>query len=320
MASTREWFDSYKPSFSNREDLLDIITNISPTDTPVFSSISKGTASGTLHEWGEDTLAAAAPDKAHVEGDDPVYPAAVERLRPNNNTQILTNPFSVTRTQDKVAKAGISSEVAYQATKKMEEHKLDIEAAILNNAIAGSVGVSGTGAAAGTGRAMKPLEAYIDATHKVNKAAGALLEADINTGMEVAWNDGGKVDTIICSSKGKRKITSFLSASTGKTIEMTQNSERRNINRVDVYEGDFGVVRVIPNRALVAGVGSATATETHIYLLEMGRIQYDFLTPPMVEELARTGDSVNRWVYSEGCIVNKSKFAHYQIQNYDNAV
>ena len=138
-----EWFDTYKPSESNREDLLDIITNISPTDTPIFSSIAKGKASGTLHEWGEDTLAAAAPDKAHVEGDDPVYATALVRLRPSNHTQILTNAFSVTRTQDKVAKAGISSEVAYQATKKMEEHKLDIEMAILNNATGGAVGVSG---------------------------------------------------------------------------------------------------------------------------------------------------------------------------------
>ena len=32
-------------------DVLDMITNISPTDTPLTSAIGKTSASNTLHEW-----------------------------------------------------------------------------------------------------------------------------------------------------------------------------------------------------------------------------------------------------------------------------
>lgn len=34
----------------NREDLSDIISNISPTETPFYTKAKKGTASATFHE------------------------------------------------------------------------------------------------------------------------------------------------------------------------------------------------------------------------------------------------------------------------------
>ena len=39
-----------------REDLSDIIYDVSPTDTPFLSAIPKGKATNTLHEWQTDTL------------------------------------------------------------------------------------------------------------------------------------------------------------------------------------------------------------------------------------------------------------------------
>ncbi len=41
-----------------REDLSDVIYNISPTDTPIMSSIGKTKATGVYHEWQTDSLAA----------------------------------------------------------------------------------------------------------------------------------------------------------------------------------------------------------------------------------------------------------------------
>ena len=45
-----ETFDSA----DRREDLANVIYNISPTDTPFMSSIGTGSASSTLHEWQTD--------------------------------------------------------------------------------------------------------------------------------------------------------------------------------------------------------------------------------------------------------------------------
>jgi hypothetical protein len=43
-----------------REDLADVIYNISPVETPFISNAGKGTATQTNHEWQTDALEAAA--------------------------------------------------------------------------------------------------------------------------------------------------------------------------------------------------------------------------------------------------------------------
>ena len=57
----------------NREDLSDIIYNISPTDTPFMSAIGKEKATGTSHDWQTDALATAAAN-AQIEGDEVFTP------------------------------------------------------------------------------------------------------------------------------------------------------------------------------------------------------------------------------------------------------
>ena len=50
-----------------KEDLANYISNISRDMTPFLSSIGKGKASATVHEWSTDTLAPAALNAA-IEG------------------------------------------------------------------------------------------------------------------------------------------------------------------------------------------------------------------------------------------------------------
>ena len=38
-----------------REDLLDVITNLSPQETQLFSGMKKSVAKSTLHEWPVDS-------------------------------------------------------------------------------------------------------------------------------------------------------------------------------------------------------------------------------------------------------------------------
>ncbi len=57
-------------AIGQREDLSDVIYNISPTDTPFMSSIGKTKATAILHEWQTDSLAAASLSNAAVEGAD----------------------------------------------------------------------------------------------------------------------------------------------------------------------------------------------------------------------------------------------------------
>ncbi|MCP3703744.1 MAG: DUF5309 domain-containing protein, partial [Alteromonas sp.] len=67
MTQATNTFDKYD-TIGNREDLSDMIYDVSPTDTPIMTAIRKGTATNTLTEWQTDALASAAAN-AHIEGD-----------------------------------------------------------------------------------------------------------------------------------------------------------------------------------------------------------------------------------------------------------
>jgi hypothetical protein len=68
MAQPTNTFDSYD-AVGIREDLQDVIYDISPEETPFYSACKKVKASNTFHEWQTDALRSSAAN-AHVEGDD----------------------------------------------------------------------------------------------------------------------------------------------------------------------------------------------------------------------------------------------------------
>ena len=116
MAQPTGLFASYD-AVGNREDLTDMIWDISPTETPVVTAIGKGKATAVKHEWQTDALAAAAAN-AHIEGEDASPASASATSRLDNATQILKKHVVVSGTQEAVDKAGRNSEIAYQRTKR----------------------------------------------------------------------------------------------------------------------------------------------------------------------------------------------------------
>ena len=131
MAIVANTFQTYA-AIGNREDLSDIIYNISPTDTPFMSSIGKEKASGTLHEWQTDALATAAAN-AQIEGDEITFTAVTPTVRLNNQTQISRKSVIVSGTQDTVNSAGRNNELAYQISKSSKELKRDMEVVLTAN-------------------------------------------------------------------------------------------------------------------------------------------------------------------------------------------
>ena len=64
MAQPTNTFDSYDAT-GIREDLRDVIYNVSPEETPFLSTCKKTRATNTYHEWLQDTLRASAAN-AHI--------------------------------------------------------------------------------------------------------------------------------------------------------------------------------------------------------------------------------------------------------------
>src|SRR3954462_1547527 len=121
-------FTTYS-AIGNREDLSDVITNISPEDTPFMSMIGTGKpADATVFEWQTDSLAPADNTNAQIQGDDITdFGAVVPTVRVGNRTQISRKLCAVSGTQEAVDKAGRKAEMGYQMAKKSAELKLDME-------------------------------------------------------------------------------------------------------------------------------------------------------------------------------------------------
>jgi hypothetical protein len=117
----------------NREDLTDVISDISPTETPFFSGIKRAKVTATKHEWQTDALATASATNAEIEGDDATTDTAIPTVRLGNYVQSLDKVARVSYTQQNVKAAGRADEMDYQVMKRGKELKRDLECALSQN-------------------------------------------------------------------------------------------------------------------------------------------------------------------------------------------
>ena len=128
MAQPDNTFDSYDVK-GIREDLSNVIHDVSPEETPFYATCKKVSATNTYHEWQPDALRAAGAN-AHIEGDATTAEARTATTRLGNYCQIFKNAVVVPDTDKGLDKAGRASEMAYQVLKIAKEQKLDIEKAL----------------------------------------------------------------------------------------------------------------------------------------------------------------------------------------------
>ena len=134
MAQPTNLYDTYDTT-GIREDLTDVIYNISPEDTPILSAIPRTAAKATKHEWQLDALAAPAANSV-IEGDDATIDAMSATTRASNMTQISDKVIALSGTQSAVDAAGRADEMAYQIAKKSKELKKDMEFALIEGQVA----------------------------------------------------------------------------------------------------------------------------------------------------------------------------------------
>lgn len=94
-----------------KEDVSDIISDITPTDTPFFTMVRSEKVSARTFSWLEDSLAAAA-NNAQIEGADATMATLSDATQRTNQTQILHKAFQVSATSDAIATYGRAKETA----------------------------------------------------------------------------------------------------------------------------------------------------------------------------------------------------------------
>lgn len=287
-----------------REDLSDIITNIAPVETPFFSSAAHTSADNVLHEWQTDTLAAAA-NNAAIEGDDAPQDSGTATTRLNNRTQISTKDARVTGTGQSVNTAGRSDELDYQLLKRGRELRRDIETALLSN----KAKVVGNDS---TARELAGIVSWIATNESTSGTAPTGDGSDTRTnGTQRAFtedllkpvlvdifNEGGFPETLMLGPFNRQKASTFSGGNTAM-----QKAEDSVLHAsFDVYESDFGQLKIVPNRF---------QRDRDALVLEMDKFEVAHLPGRNMSsfDIAKTGDSDARQILSEYTLVSRQEKA-----------
>lgn len=306
-----------------REDLEDIIYNISPTETPFLSKAERLKAIQSNHEWQTDALAAAANNRK-IEGDDATINTLDPTVRLNDYCQISTKAISISGTANAVNTAGRKRELSYQITKRGKELKRDMEFALTRNQ-ASSVG------GAGTARSLASLESWIFtnrtsvgtgtsqttpgfsggavAAPTDSTVTGSMSETTLKAMIKSAYTAGGDPSLILVGPGSKQKISTF----TGIATQYRENSgvqQATILAAAAVYVSDFGEHRIMPD---------LFSRDVTVLGLDMDYWGVAYLRPFQQFELAKTGDSEKRELLVEYTLVAKNEAASFKISDVDSS-
>ena len=305
-----------------REDLSNIIYNISPTETPFLSGCGRETADNTYFEWQTDALTAAAANRA-TEGDDPASTAVSEPTRVGNYTQISVKAVQTSGTAEAVDFAGRKSSQAYQLAKRAKEMKRDMEKMLMDN-VAQSAG-AGPSPGPATARATGGLGSWVATNYHTlggapsppglgsasagtgtNTASdatstGTLTEAGMKTVIKECFDSGGTPDTILVGSANKQVISALTQTVSSLRTDANRQAPAHVVASVDVYVSDFGSFKIIPDRFQRA---------RDCWFIDFDFWAVAYLRPFQTESLAKTGDSIKQMIIAEYGLMSKNQAAN----------
>lgn len=304
MAQPTNTFDSYD-QVGIREDLSDVIYNISPEETPFYSSIKKASASNTYHEWQTDSLRASAAN-AHIEGDATTGEARAATTRLGNYTQIFKNAVTVSDTDQGLSKAGRAKEMAYQVLKVAKEQKLDIEKALFDNnaRVAGNSSTARELAGAptwlttSTNRGTGGADATGDGTDAATDGTqAAFSQTRFDSVMQSVWSAGGKPNKVFLSAFQMNVALGF----TGNNNQRNNTGVGDVSKMLTVYMTPWGSVEFVPCRE---------NRSRDVFVMQTDMWSVATLRPTKNTELAKTGDNSTRQVVTELTLVCKNEAAN----------
>ena len=283
----------------NREDLSDILTILEPEVTPVTSMAKKQKATATTFEWQVDDLQEV--EFAGVnEGEDvsAFTNASANRARLGNHIQKFRRTFAVSDIQELTNTAAVSSEFAYAEGKAAREIKRDVEAAICSNQDKQADG--GAGAPYKTRGLYNWLGTPADVPaefRSVGEQQATLSEDNLNSMLQSVYESNGMPGgqlTLVAGPTTKRDISDFArdggTSSATSVYRVNQNAEAKKITlTVNMYEGDFGNVAVVPSLFVNRASGGAVTADHAALLIDPEYIALHQLKAESKSELEDQG-------------------------------
>jgi len=283
-----------------REDLLDLITDLSPDSTPLMTMLGTSTANGQEHDWPEDymsrpTSVSVAAEGAEASSNDL---AAVARRR--NWTGIVNQVVSVSGSAEKADFAGMSDPMAYYKKQGLTKLKLKSEFMLVNGARACG--------ASGSARQSDGINSVITTSNTL--ASGiSFEESHFNDMAQNSWNLVGDnlFDLVLTGGTTVRKISSWTAGNT----RYIDASDKKLVRPVQVYESDFGVHRIMKHMDVYHA-----ATSLHLLAIKEENYKVAYFRQPFWKELASTGDYTWGEYIAELCLETRSERASAKIYGY----
>ncbi len=310
MAIVTNTFTKYD-AVGIREDLANVIFNISPQTTPFVSNMTKRRkVTNTFFEWQTDSLAAAAAN-AQIDGDDlSSYTAVTATSRLGNYTQIMRKDFIIAdNLSGALDLAGRRSEIAYQLAKKGDELKRDMEfnlCGVNQAAVAGNSSTARktaslsafikTNTSRGTGGADPTVSSGVVNGAATDGTQRAITETLLKGVLQNVWTQGGEPKMALVGPHVKTVISGFAGIAAQRYMAPS-DSPTTIIGAADVYLSDFGSVQIVPSRFSRA---------RDCYIVDPDMCELATLRPIQSEELAKTGDATKYMLLAEvGLQVNQ---------------
>jgi hypothetical protein len=293
----------------NREELSDVVSRITPEDTPIYSYIQKGSCKSVHPEWETDELAAPA-ENIRQEGEQYTFGEVTPPERMGNYTQIMRKTWIISGTQEVVDEAGNVQKRRYQKLKKGVEIKKDVELAIVTN----------NASVAGATREFGGLPSWIETN--VNREAGgsnggfnsgtsltvaatngsqrAFTKVILDDVMKQGYEEGANFRHFVCSPYVKSVFVTFMSDTNVASFRYAVEGGKGNsiVANADVYEGPFGKIMVHPNRVM-----TTAATARNGFFIDTEFLKFLWLRKIQEDkDVAKTGDADKGVIIGEGTL------------------
>ena len=319
MAIATNAFPTYTAK-GNREDLTNMIWNVDPFQTPALNCIERTVANAVQHDWQTDAFAAASSTNAQLEGSVLAAGASIATVRPINTCQILSKDVTVTGTQEKVKKAGRTSEMAYQMYKRGKEIKRDLSLVVFGN-------VARVAGATATARKMRSWESWIvtnanrettatsggtkgksatSATGSATDSATTLrtfTQAMIDKVMESAFANGATGVKYMAMGPHAKTVFSKFAGRTGTTVPVKLDRIQGNAT---LFASNFGDLLAMPDNFVRART---------VFGIDPTMAAVAFLRQIFVKDMPAVGDFIQKALYLEATLEMRNEKAHFVISD-----
>lgn len=261
---------------AKREDLTDVLSDVSPDANPLMTMLGTTKASGTYHEWLEDYISRDTSVATAVEGADVTFSDLTQPSRRGNFTHIISKAFKVSGTESAVDVAGMGDPFDYQASKALRQWKNSAEYALVNGAAAsGSSGIA---------RQMIGITAVTTSHSTARNSGTSLSETEFNAMVSDVWSDVGPddvFDIVLVPFGLKQKISTFTAGNT-RYLDAT---DKKLVRPVMVYESDGGIHRIFGHKDVNNSGGTS-----HFLGIKEDKWKVSYLRPVSRKEVPAVGD------------------------------